>query len=805
MNSLAQDIRFALRTIRRGPGVALIAVVTLALGIGTNITIFTLVNAVLSPLPFKGSDRLVRVYSTNPSKGFPQFTISYDDFQDWKTQNRVFEDMAVFRTVGANLNNAGEPEQIVAQFVSANYFEILRVAPTIGRLITAEDDSPGGDQVVLISRRLWERRFDSDPNVIARSVTLDGQPFTVIGVIPDSLQSLRQVDAWMPMARIPDARVKNRFFHLLGSIARLKPGVSLQQARAEMTALAEQLEDQYPSSNSGFGATVVSLGDDVVGQVRPALLILLGAVVFVLLIACANVANLLLARTASRQRELAIRLALGARRVRVVRQLLTESLLLSVIGGGLGLLAATWGSGLLVSRTPAGGLPRIDEVGVDGRVLLFSFGLSLIAGLIFGIVPALQYSRPNLSETLKEGGRTTTGLRGPGLGRLLVVSEISLALVLLIGAGLMLKSFTRLRHISPGFAAANRLTLQIGLPASNYETAEQKTSFYNDVAARLSSLQGVEAIGAVSELPLIGRSNNSYVYVEGHAMSQLDDVPTTGVQIASIEYLRAMGIPLLRGRDFRADDGLRDAPPVAIVSESMAKRFWPEDDPIGKRFKSSPNPKEAWTQVIGVAGDVKFEGLSGEGRTECYLSNLQLPLRSMTWVLHTRGDPNLVATAAREAVWSVDPQLPVSNIQTLERIVDESVARNRLNAELLGSYAALALALASIGIYGVVSHSVGQRTHELGIRIALGGPPASLLRMVIGRAAKLAAFGVAVGLAGAFILTRVMRSMLYGVSATDPIIFVSVGALLFLVAIMAAYVPARRATKVDPLVALRYE
>jgi putative ABC transport system permease protein len=751
------------------------------------------------------------VWEDSAKYGFPKDTPAPANFIDWRDQNQVFESLAAVASQTFNLTGAFEPEKIEGQRVSANFFPLLGVEPILGRSFLPEEDQPGAGPVVLMNYGLWQRRFGSDPDIVGKPVTLDGQGYTVIGVLPkefrfpDPYQSAAEENAlYVPIA-FSSEEASNRGGHYLIVYGRAKTGVTVEQAQAEMTTIAARLEQAYPESNMSIGATVVSLHEQLVGDIKPALLILLGAVAFVLLIACANVANLLLARAAARQKEIALRTALGASRARLVGQFLTESVLLAALGGAVGLLLAVFGLKLLTTLIPPE-LLQVKTISIDVRVLGFTFLVSLVTGVIFGLAPALQASRPNMNEALKEGGKGTSGGSRSPLRNLLVVSEVALAFVLLIGAGLMINSFFRLRNVDPGFKTANLLTMNVVLPRSKYPNRAKRSAFYDDMLQRIQSLPGVESAGVITNLPLTFKGNNAGVAIEGRPEPPADQVPIVITRVVSEGYFRTMGIALSKGREFNSQDR-PDTRASIIVSESTARTFWPDEDPLGKRLKMGRlNSDEAWLSVVGVVKDVRQFELDIDPKPQVYFNYAQMPyFAPRDLVVRTSGDPLLLAAAVRDEVWAVDKDQPVSNVSTMEAILAYSVARERFNMLLLAIFAAVALALAAVGIYGVMSYSVTQRTHEIGVRMALGATSSDVLKLVVGQGARLVSVGVAIGLGSAFALTRLMESLLFGVSATDPATFAVISIVLVAVAMLASYIPARRATKVDPMIALRYE
>jgi len=804
---LGQDLRYGLRMLAKNPRFTTIAVIALALGIGANSAIFSVVNTVLlRPLPYENPERLVMVWEDNSKQGFPRDTPSPANFMDWRDQNHVFESMAAIVEISFNLTGAGDPERIDGRRVSASLFSLLGVAPQLGRAFRPEEDRPGGNHVVIISNGLWQRRFGSDPGIIGKPIDLNGESFTIVGVMPRTFQfPTRRDQLWVPIAF--DAKeAGERGNHYLEVIARMKPGVTLSQAQAEMTTIATRLQQQYPKTNTSVGAVVTPLHEHVVGDIKPALLVLLGAVAFVLLIACANVANLLLARAVLRQKEIALRLALGAGRARLIRQFLTESVLLAVFGGGIGLLLSVVGLSVLKRFIPPN-ISQAHAITIDARVLLFTVLVSLVTGLIFGLAPATQAANFNFNDTLKESGRdSAAGSRGNRIRGLLVISEVAVSFILLIGAGLLINSFLHLRSVDAGFRAERALTMKIVLPEVRYADKEQRAVFYRELIRRVETLPGVISAAVATNLPLTESGNSVGISIEGRADPAPDRVPIVITRIISPRYFETMGIPLLKGRAF-AEEDKAESPAVVVLSEATARRFWPGEDALGKHIKTGPtNSARPWLTVIGVVKDVRQLELVVEPKPQMYLPFTQANFfEPRALVVKTNLEPLSLAAAVRKTVWEVDKDQPVSDIASMENIVSESVARQRFSTLLLGVFAAVALFLAAVGIYGVMSYSVTQRTHEIGIRMALGAQKKDVLKLTIGQGSKLVLTGVAIGLAAAFVLTRVMTSLLFGVSATDPITFVAISFVLIAVAMLASLIPALRATKVDPMFALRYQ
>jgi putative ABC transport system permease protein len=812
MGTLLQDLRYGVRMLLKNPGFTLVAVLALALGIGANSAIFSVVNAVLlRPLPFEQPDRIVTAWGRTLDAGERRSNVSYPDFADWRDQTQTLEQLAAYNTAGTLLRGTGEPEAINGTIASADLLPLLKVNPLLGRNFTREEDRADAAPVILIGYDLWQRRFGADPNIIGQQIRLSNNSATVLGVLPKGFRFplyTSRTEYLQPLAPNIGESVKKRSSYFLSVVGRLKQGVTPAQAEIEMRAIGQRIEQQYPDEGFRLGANIVSLHEDIVGNVRSSLLVLLGAVGFVLLIACANVANLLLARAASRHKEIAIRRALGAGRIRVLRQLLTESLLLSLVGGTLGMLLAMWGVDLLVAASPLD-IPRLKEIGLDARVLSFTLAISALTGIVFGLAPALQASKIDLNDALKEGGRGST----EGIGRnrvrsLLVVTEIALSLVLLVGAGLMIKSFMRLREVDPGFNTKNVLTTGLSPSRVKYTEVEQQRNFLGEVLRRLESVPGVEAAGLVSPLPLSGNASSKTFTREGQPVVA-GNLSSSSFREISPNYFRAMGIPLMKGRVFSERD-TQAAPLAVIVNETFVRRFFPGEDPIGKRIligaDATENPNPPPSEIIGVVGDVHHLGLDVEAGPEYYVSYQQDTLRRLNLVVRTRSDDvSGMTTAIRSAIKQVDQEQYIPAIETMDQLLAESVARRRFNMLLLGIFASLALVLAAVGIYGVMSYSVTQRTHEIGIRIALGAQTRDVIRMVVSQGMTLALIGVGIGLLAAFVVTRIMTSLLFGVSPTDAMTFGAVAVGLSVIALVACLIPARRATRVDPMVALRYE
>jgi putative ABC transport system permease protein len=802
MEDLWRDFRYGLRALLKHPGVAAIAVITLALGIGANTAIFSVVNAVLlRPLPYKDPDRLVWVSETVLNRGVKDMPVAPPTFIDWQAQQQNFDELSAYSEEEFILSGQGDPERIHAAAVSSSYLSML-ASPAAGRFFETEEDRVGGEPVAVLSHPLWSTRFNADPNILGKGITLDGASYKIIGVAPPNFSAPADVAVWVPlMPRIADA-LSTRGAHYLMVIGSLKLNRTTAQAETELNAIAQRIAES-DSSYQGYGARVISLHRHITGDVQPALLILFVAVGFVLLIACANVANILLAQATTRQREIAIRLALGASRGRLIRQLLTESVTLSAIGGTFGLLLALWGTALLVAVSTAN-LPRTEEIGVNERVILFSLLVSIGTGLIFGLAPALQTTRPDLANALKEGGMSiTAGFLRNRLRGLLVVAEVALTCVLLIGAGLMVNSFARLLRVDPGFSPAPVTAFKITLPRSKYSEKTQQVDFFKALAERIAAMPGVRAVGAINNLPAGGQSMTSPVTIEGKPAINSDK--PNRVQYAKVQgdYFLAMGIPLLRGRPFTDRDNAQ-APPVMVINDALAREYFPDEDPIGKKMKTMFQGR-GMREIIGVVGDVHHSGPLKDAPPQVYEPYPENPTSSLTVIVQAEIPRVTLAAAVRSAVQSLDRDQPIDRIAPMSELLADSIAQPRFYTLLLTIFAAIAFALAIFGIYGVMSYAVTQRTHEIGIRMALGARAADVLKLVVINGMVLALVGVSIGLAGAFLLTRLMTRLLFGVTPTDALTFVVVSALLIVVALLACYIPARRASKVDPLVALRYE
>lgn len=806
MENLVQDLRYGVRMLLQKPAFTFVVVLALAVGIGANSAIFSVVNAVLlRPLPYADPERLVMIWMDNSRINIAEDWHSFPNYTDYRDHNEVLESIAAFNNRAFNITGSGEPERVQGAWMTGSLLPLLGVSPALGRNFSSEEEQPGKDQVVIIGHGLWKRRFGGDPNILEQTIMLNGNPRTVIGVMPQGFAFPgKDSEMWVPIA-LTQQQMAARNSIAYQVIGRIKPGVTFGQAKANLETVNRWILNQNPNQE-GYGVNPVLYHDQVVGSVRPALLALLGAVAFVLLIACANVANLLLSRAAARSREIAIRTALGAGRARIIRQLLTESLLLALIGGGIGLLIAFWGLNLLLAISPPD-LPRLDQITIDRRVLGFTLGVSLLTGLIFGLVPALQASRPDLTESLKEGGRGSSGgLQGKRIRSGLVVFEVATALVLLICAGLMIKSFLNLQDVKLGFNPDRLLTVRLQLSGSKYREDVSATNFYQQLLERVEALPGVESASAISTLFLSKTPNSTNFTIEGRAPFAPNEQVEVPVDIVTPGFFKSAGIPLVGGREFTSQDG-SDTPNVVIINETMAKRFWQGEDPIGRRFMYGipGNGDPQWMTIVGVVGDVRRTGFDAEVRPETFLPHGQAPARGMMLMVRSTSDPASLTGAVREAVRSIDGDLPVFSVKPMDALLGDMMAQRRLNMLLFAILAGVALVLAAVGIYGVIAYSVTQRTHEIGIRMALGARRRDIVKMVVKQGVALAAGGVGMGILASVLLTRLMAALLYGVSATDLVTFVAISVLLTLVAVVASFIPARRATRVDPMIALRYE
>jgi putative ABC transport system permease protein len=822
MGKLWQDVRFGARMLAKSPGFAAVTVLALALGIGANTAIFSVVNGVLlRPLPYRNAERLV--FLGEWSRQIPEMSVSWPNFVDWRAQNHSFDAMGAFRSGGYVLTGAGEPERLTAREVSHEFFPALGVSPMAGRDFAEADDKPGAEKTVLLSYGVWQRRFGGDPSVVGRPLTLNNESYTIVGVLPKEFQWQASVDIYVPLGTQAD-RMQSRGNHPgIYVVALLKPGVTVAAARDDMKAITTRLAEQFPKEIGGNSFTLETLQDTATKDIRSSLWVLMAAVGFVLLIACANVANLLLARAASRSREIAIRTALGAGRARIVRQLLTESVLLAIAGGALGALLASWGVAALVSSV-SDTIPLVilQNIRLDSRVLAFTLGVSVLTGLLFGLAPAIHSSRSNLNESLKEGGRSgSEGAARHRVRNFLVVAEVAISLLLLVGSGLLIKSFMNLRHADLGFDPDHVLTMRVSLPEARYKENPQIENFYTQLLQRVKTLPGVESAGLTVGLPMNGGIESS-IRVEGKEVNDPRDAPVAVTLSVSPEYLRAMDIRLVQGRYFTEQDR-EGTTPVVIVDDTLAARFFPGEPPLGKRLHVGGGdlPGMRWMEIVGVVRHVKHYSPDEEGRVEIYRPYNQFPFepdaaflkdeppikypRGMSLAVRSNSDPAALAASIRGVVREIDPDLPVSFVQSMNEIVAQTISPQKFATWMLGLFAGVALLLAALGIYGVMAYSVTQRTHEIGIRMALGAKRADVLRMILGQGMRLTLVGVGLGLVGAFAVTRALSAMLFGVKATDPLTYGGVAVLLAGVALLSCLLPARRATKVDPMIALRYE
>ncbi|HEU4631291.1 MAG TPA: ABC transporter permease, partial [Gemmatimonadaceae bacterium] len=811
MSELLQDLRYGWRGLLRSPGFTIVAVLTLALGIGATTAIFSVVDAVvLRPLPYPDAERITMVWMDNQRMGMHEDIHSWPNYAAYRDQNHTFTDIAAYVPAGFNLTGACdggacEPERVVAAASTADLFAVLGVGPRLGRAFTAAEEEPGSDDVAVISHGLWTRLFAGDPGVIGRTIRLNGRERTVVGVMPPGFAfPSPETQLWVPLAMSAEDKAV-RFAFGLYAVGRRAPGVSLERARADMATIAQRLVAEYPGME-GLGVNLVPLPDQVVGKtLRTALWVMLGAVAAVLLIGCANIANLMLSRAAAREREVGVRLALGAGRGRLVRQLLTESVLLAAIGGVVGVALAWVGLRLIVGLAPAD-MPRMDGVRIDGFVLAVAALVVLATGLIFGLAPALQLSRPDLAAALREGGRGGTGQRGHRMRRLLAGAQVALVVVLLTGAGLLMRSFVQLQQVQLGFRPDHLLTMQLALPAAKYQEPQQRLAFYQALLERLRTVPGVQGVGAITDIFLSNTPRSTVFTIEGRTPTPEEENIEIPLDAVTADYFRTMGIRLLEGRTFTAQDG-PDAPPVVIVNENMARRFWPGESAIGKRFRygtGDDNPAP-WLTIVGVVADMRRTGYDKPVRYETFLPIGQYTPGRLTFVVRTVGEPLALARAVRAEVRHVDPDQPVYQLESMDQRLSAMVAQRRFSMALLGMFAGLALVLGLVGVYGVTSYLVAQRTREVGLRLALGAEPRSVVRMVIRQGMTTAAAGIGVGLVGALLATRLMAGLLYGVRPGDAATLAAVTALLAAATFVANYLPARRASRVDPLVALREE
>ena len=804
MMTILNDLRHGARLLVRSPGFSAVAIAALAIGIGANTAIFSIVHALLlERLPYGEPERLAVVWEHNVPRDRKNNVVSPGNFIHWREMNHVFEDIAaVGMTFNVTLTGQGDPVEIPFQYVSAGFFPIVGVQPAVGRAFTPEEDRPRS-RVTVISDRLWKSRLNADPAILSRAITLQGESYTIVGVMPPGFSFLdKTVDLWLPVGFPAEARTPRGRW--LSTVARLKPGVTFEQAQNDMTRVAAELTTQFPDFNSGWTARVVPLREQLTGDIRPALFVMLGAVAFVLLIACANVANLLLARATTRQRELAVRAALGAGRGRLIRQLLAESLVLSAAGGLAGLVLAWWG--LEVLRTFVGDripIQRLELAGIDGSVLAFTAAVSLLSGIFFGLIPAFSAAGTGLNDSLKEGGRSGSGARGLRTRSAFVVVEIALALVLLVGAGLLVRSFVRLMDVDAGFDTARTVTMRVSVPQSRYGAPAQRVQFFDRLFESIDRLPGVQSAGAVSFLPLTGLGSATRYWVVGAPVPPPGEEPVTDVRVIARDYFGAMRVPLVRGRLFD-ERRSADAQGKVIVNEALARLHWPGEDPIGKRIKVSWG-KNVEDEIIGVVGDVRHSDLETEARGMIYWPLTREANPAMTLTIRAAGDPAAVVGAVRTILREQDPNIALADVRTMDEVVSRSVAQRRLMMVMLGIFAGSALLLAAVGIYGVIAYSVTQRTREIGIRLALGAQRSAVLKMIVGQAAVLALVGIGIGTFGAILLAGLMTELLFGVQPFDPVTFVAVGSVLGAVVLLASYLPGRRATRVDPAIALRAE
>jgi len=800
------DIRYALRNLLRRPTFTLIAVVTLALGIGANTAIFSAINALLlKPLPFPELNRIVAIWDKLPSRGVMHNEVTVANYLDWQSQTQSFEQLALYRWWSANLTGIDPPERIQGFLVTANFLDTTGIKPIMGRSFSPEENQPGKDQVAIITHSLWQRRFGGDTNILNKTITINSVVRTVVGVMPERFNYPKGAEVYAPLQLTPEL-MKNRGGHGYYVIGRLKSSASTQSAQAEIDNIMARLEQQFPETNKGWSATVFPIVADTVRMYDTALWVMMAAVGFVLLIACANVANLMLARASGRQKEIAVRTALGASRWRIVRQLLTESVIVALVGGALGILIGFWGVDALRAANPgeaAKYAPGWYQLGINSTVLLFTLGLSVVSGIVFGLAPALQMSKLNLNDSLKEGTRGTTGT-SHRLRSSLVVFEVALSLVLLVGAGLLTRSFLSLVRTDPGFNPDNVLTMNLVLPIAKYKDEPARAAFYNDLVQRVKAQPGVESAAFVNYLPLGGANSSDSYLVEGEPEPAAGQEYDGRYRVATADYFRTMDISVIRGRGFTEQDKA-GAPPVVIVNETLARKHWPGQDPLGKRIRFyGPLEKAPWLQVVGVIKDVKHE-LNIPVTPEYYLPHAQDAWNAMVLVARTTVDPASLAAALRQQVWTIDKDQPVFDVKTMHEVRSSSVAIYSFSSVMLAIFAGVALVLAAVGIYGVMAFAVTQRTQEIGIRMALGARTADVLKLVVNHGMKLALLGIVIGLAGSWALTRFIEKLLVGVEATDLLTFSLVSLCLLVAAFVACYLPARRATKVDPLVALRYE
>lgn len=806
MESLRSDVTYAIRNLWKRPGFTLIAVLTLALGIGANTAIFSAINALLlKPLPFPELDRVVAIWDKLPSRGMDRNEVTVANYLDWQAQSQSYENLALNRWWSANLTGIDPPERVQGFLVTANFFDTLGMKPIMGRSFSPEENQPGKDAVAVITHSLWQRRFGGDPNIVNKTITINGVVRTVVGVMPERFNFPKGSEVYAPFSMTPEF-MKSRGNHSYYVVGRLKPGVTIESSQAELDNITARLERQYPDTNKGWGATVFPIVADTVRMYDTALWVMMGAVGFVLLIACANVANLMLARASGRQKEIALRSALGASRWRIIRQLLTESVIVALLGGALGILVGFWGIDALRASNPGDAArfaPGWHQLGINFTVLAFTVGLSLFSGIVFGLAPALQVSKPNLNDSLKEGSRHSSS-RSHRLRSSLVVFEVALSLVLLVGAGLLARSFLSLLRTNPGFNPDNILTMNLVLPATKYRDEPARATFYNDLVQRVKTYPGVDSVAVVNYIPLGGANSSDAYLIEGVPEPPPGEENIGRYRVSSPDYFQTMGIRFVKGRGF-TDQDKAGAVPVIIVNETLARKHWPNQDALGKRMRlEGPIERSPWMEVVGIIEDVKHD-LNLPVTPEFYLPHAQDSWNSMILLAKTKSDPASFAAALRQQVWAIDKDQPVFDVRTMEEVRAMSISMYSMSSVMLAIFAGVALVLASVGIYGVMAFAVTQRTQEIGIRMALGARALDVLKLVVRHGMKLALLGIVIGLAGSWALTRFMKQLLVGVEATDLLTFSAVSLCLLVAAFVACFVPARRATKVDPLEALRYE
>ncbi len=817
MEPLGKDIQYGFRNLVKRPSYTAIALITLALGIGANSAIFSVVNSVLlRPLAYRDSDRLVMIWGNFSKLNIERLTAKAAEYEDYRTQNQIFDQVAAFNNQSLNLTSVDQAERIVGARVTANLFSMLGAQTELGRSIATDEAEAGHNMVVVLSHGFWQRHFGGEATAVGQRLKLNDQDYSVIGVMPAgfqfphaSLPFAQPAEVWIPLAYSSEQVTQRQGPYYLNVLAHLKPGVTLSQTRTQMNTLGQMFEKEYRGyrgpngEDGGWRITIAPLQEEAVGNSRTALLLLFGAVGLVLLIACANVANLMLVRAAAQQKEVAIRAALGASRWRIARQWVIESLLLALLGSGLGLLLALWSIDLLIKLGPAG-LPRVQEIKIDARVVVFTTGLAILTGVLCSLIPALRASNLDLQSALKES-RTLGGGRRQYGRNLLVVGEVALSLMLLIGAGLLVKTFVRLQRVNPGVAADQLLTAQINLPESRYREPAQASAFYRELIERLETLPGVQGASVSTMRPLNGTARNDPFAIEGRPFDS-SNLTSAGWQMADANYFRTLGIPVVQGRDLTAQDTDEKSPIVAIINEAMARRFWPNENPIGRRITLGlPRPDNPWVTIVGIAKDLPHRAIDSPPEPDWYLSRALGPQRDRYLFVRTAGDPTNLAAAIRSQVSAIDREQPVTKIKAMRDVIAETIAPRKFNMLLFGLFAAISVVLAAMGIYGVISYAVAERTQEIGIRVALGARAVDVMNLVLRGGLNLALIGIAIGLAGAFALTRLMKSVLFGVTPTDAVTFASVSVGVIAVALLACYIPARRATKVDPLVALRYE